>query len=463
MSTATEREATALDQAVRQIMEQHHVPGVGLGIIHGDEETLAGYGSTSVENPLPVDGNTLFQIGSITKTVTGTALMRLVEAGKLDLDAPLRAYLPKLQLPTDEMTANATSRHLLTHTGGWLGDYFTDQGRGEDALALTVASMQDIPILSRLGELWSYSNSSFYLAGRLIEALTGQTYEDAARELVLDPLGMDNSFFFPEEVMTHRFAVGHTMVPQEGSDGASPQPQVARSWALPRSAHPAGGLACSAHDLLKYARFHLGDGPAPDGTRLLSADALRLMQTPLRPASGDEWVGLTWFIREVDGLHTVRHGGGTNGQISSFVMVPEHRFALAVLTNLTGMHATGEITNWILEHELGIKQAVPEAIESEPEQLAEFAGRYLGATYDLVISLDEQGLSGQLITTMRGGSLAPEMRPPSPPPAGLALSNRGGLIFTGGDFKGTPVEVIRNTAGAITHLRLGGRLYPREL
>jgi CubicO group peptidase (beta-lactamase class C family) len=310
-------------------MERLHVPGVAVGIADGDAEYTAGLGITNIEHPLPVDADTLFQIGSITKTVTATVAMRFAEQGRLDLDVPVRTYLPDLLLADEQVAANVTLRHLFNHTGGWAGDYFDDMGQGDDALAKIVAKLVDLPQLTPLGEVWSYNNAGFYLAGRVLEIVAGKPYETVARELVLEPLGMERSFFFPGDLMTYRFAVGH----ENSFEDGEPPVSVARPWPLARTANPAGGISSTARDLLRYARFHMGDGTAADGARLLARDALAQMQTPAVPAANGEFVGITWFIKDIDGARIVRHSGGTNGQTSAFVMVPARRFAIAVLTN----------------------------------------------------------------------------------------------------------------------------------
>ncbi len=117
------------------------VPGLALGLLHEDQPHSASFGVTSIDNPLPVTPDTLFQVGSITKTFTATAAMRLVAAGQLDRDAPVRTYLSDLQLRDADATARLTPRHLLTHTGGWMGDHFADTGRGDDALARYVCEL----------------------------------------------------------------------------------------------------------------------------------------------------------------------------------------------------------------------------------------------------------------------------------------------------------------------------------
>jgi len=114
-------------------------------------ERTAAFGVTNVDNPLPVDADTLFQVGSITKTFTATAAMRLVDEGRLDLDRPLQTDLPDLRLVDPQVAAAVTPRHLLTHTAGWVGDYFSDTGRGDDALARYVAEMAELEQLTPLG------------------------------------------------------------------------------------------------------------------------------------------------------------------------------------------------------------------------------------------------------------------------------------------------------------------------
>src|SRR3979411_3000207 len=176
-------------------MSRHHVPGVAIGVLHDGDEDIAAYGVTNLEHPLPVDADTLFQIASITKTMTATVVMRLVERGALDLDAPIRRYLPECKRRDEGAAALAPLRHLVTHTGGWLGDCFADFGKGDDALARYVEAMGELQPLPPIGEIWHYSNSSFAVLGRLIEVVTEKTYEAAVRELLFIPLGMAKSCF----------------------------------------------------------------------------------------------------------------------------------------------------------------------------------------------------------------------------------------------------------------------------
>lgn len=444
-----------LRDQVQQQMESLHVPGVAVGIFYEGQEYTGGWGTTNIENPLPVNADTLFQIGSTSKTFTGTVAMRLVEMGTLDLDAPVRTYLPALRLQSEDVAQRVTLRHLFTHTGGWIGDYFDDLGYGDDALAQIVVKMADLEQLTPLGEIWSYNNSGFYLAGRVIEAVTGSTYEDATRDMVLDPLGMDCSFFFPHDLMTYRFASGHTV--------EDDKIEIARPWALPRVAHAAGGITSTVKDQLKYARFHMGDGTAENGDRLLKPESIKLMQTPLVPAgSFADWVGITWYIRDIDGTRIVQHGGSTNGQMSAFIMVPERRFAITVLTNANvGGQLHAEVTKWALKNYLGLDEPARTPTAVSHAVLSEYAGQYVTPMMDLNLTLNEGELWLQL--KPKGGFPTPDSPPgPTPPPARLAVFDEDRVVALDPPLKDGVGEFLRNPDGTIAWFRLGGRIARRR-
>ena len=158
-------------------MKRLQVPGVAIGIWHKGKEYAEGFGITSVEHPLPVTADTLFQTGSISKTFTGTMIMKLVEDGKVDLDAPVKNYIEDFKVQDPGVTEKVTIRHLLTHMGGWVGDYFNDFGNGDDALEKMVKDIVRLPQIHPLGKIWSYNNTGFNIASRIIEIVTGKPYE----------------------------------------------------------------------------------------------------------------------------------------------------------------------------------------------------------------------------------------------------------------------------------------------
>lgn len=441
----------ALIEAVRETtcagMDRYRVPGVAVGVLSGDEEIAEGFGVTSVENPLPVDATTLFQIGSITKTFTATAVLRLVEQGKLDLDVPVRTYLPGLRLASEVTAAHLTLRHALTHVSGFPGDLFDDCGPGDDAIARMVEKIAGLPQLTPLGQVWSYNNVAFCLAGRAIEIVTGLPFERAIRTLVLDPLGMDLTFHFATDAITYRCAVGHV--------GFDDGPQVGRPWTIGRSTHPFAGMISCARDLLRWARFNLSDEIAPDGTRLLRPETLAYAQSSLAPAGSlADSIGITWQIGDVGGVRVVGHGGSWCNQMAVFRMAPEKEFAVVVLTNgHRGAELHGEVVASALRAYLGATPPEPRYLDLSPEQLQGFVGRYNALIDDVALNVREDGLV--LETVRRGNALGTEPRPPMPPPVRLAFRAEDHVIALDPPMKGSRGEFLRDDAGRVVWFRWG--------
>lgn len=462
MSTTidTERLQEALERTVAERATTLNVPGVAIGVSLEGRELYAFQGVTNVENPLPVDEQTLFQIGSTTKTFTATVIMRLVEAGRLDLAAPVREYVPELRLKDESVASSVTLLQLLNHSAGWAGDVFMDTGEGDDALERFVARMVELEQRSPLGSRASYNNAAFSLAGRVIEKVTGQVFEAALRELVLEPLGLQSSFLFMADVITRRFAVGH----YNRDSGL----EVARRWNLPRSSSPAGAIASTPSDQLRYARFHMGDGTA-DGKRILSRESLDLMKRATYSLEGTalgDQVGLAWLIRNVEGLRMVGHGGGTNGQLSAFQMIPERDFAITIMTNSTnGSQLHGQLLRWALEAFLGVVEAEPQPLELTAEALAEYAGTYETETSRVRIELESGRLVAHAGPTERGReamrAFLGDQERPLPPPMPLAIQAGDKFRVTEGLGKGGRGIFIRE-GGAIVGLNFGGRLALRS-
>jgi CubicO group peptidase (beta-lactamase class C family) len=454
------------EQLQKQVSERAQaleVPGVSVGIYHAGEEQHAYFGMTSVENPLPVDEDTLFQFGSTGKTYTATAMMRLVDQGLLDIGAPVRTYVPELKLKDEETAGNVTVLHLFNHTAGWAGDVFENTGDGDDALARYVEGMAKIDQVAPLGSTVSYNNAALSLAGRVIEKVMGKTYEQAVRELVFEPLGMTRSFFFPNEIMTRRFAAGHEQHP----DGRI---TVTRPWALARSGSPAGGISSNSKDLITWARFHLGDGTARNGSRVLSESLLKRMQEPTVEMKGSalgDYVGISWLLRDVEGVRFVSHGGDTLGQHSQFLMVPERDFAISVMTNCgpNGSTFMEELVKWTLEAYIGVVERDPEPIDADDTTLAQYTGRYETAA----VWADITAENGRLLVKVEikpetlkqlydAGTEVPEQ---PPIPLGLLEGSGDRYVVSHGPGKGMRGYFVRNPAGEIEAVHVGGRLATR--
>jgi CubicO group peptidase (beta-lactamase class C family) len=438
------------------IMDAQHIPGTSVGIYLGGEVTAASFGVTSLENPLPVTPDTLFQIGSITKTFTCAATLKMVEAGRLELDDTVKSILPDFRVMDDEATEAATIWSLLTHTAGWLGDFFIDTGGGDDALTRYVARMSELPQVVPIGRHYSYNNAGFVLLGAVLERITGMSFHRLLHELILDPAGLHGCYLRAEDLMTRRFVAGHWV--------RSGQPGVATPWGMTRNGEPVGAIVANVGELLNYARLLLAKGKAIDGTRVLTSRSVEQMGAWQAPIWGEtEAIGLAWHLDCCDGQVLLHHGGATTGQRAYLEFAPGRDFAVAILANAdTGYQLTHAVRRQALREFLGIE--LPEKPPAPMPRAArrEIEGRYvlpkLGYTD---IRLQQGRLVCQDTNT---GGFPSEDTPPEPPepPYELAFCEADRLVVTGGKLKDTTCEVLRDQSGDMKWFRMGGRIHLRE-
>jgi CubicO group peptidase (beta-lactamase class C family) len=433
---------------VSSLADELEVPGVAVGLLHDGQEEHAFHGVTSVDNPLPVDERTLFLCGSTTKTFTATALMLLVDEGRLELDDPVRAHLPEFRVEDEGAASSVTVLQLLNHTAGWDGDFFKNTGDGDDALARYVAAMADLRQLAPPGAAVSYNNASFAVVGRLVEKLSGMPYEAALRTLLLEPLDLDDTLLFSRDLMTRRCAIGHQRL-QDGSAAIQP-------YGLPRAENAVGGLATTSRDLISWARFHLQDGRS----------VVRQMREPTVEAPGwssGDAVGLSWLLDEVEGLHVVGHGGAMPGQLSLFKMVPERGFALAVCTNChpTGGAFNERLMRWAWETVLDAPIGEPETAARTADEVQPFCGTYETVANIVTVAPEGDGISLEVVDrpeVLEELGLDPEQEPPVP---FLFRSGDGDRILCPtGVYRGSRGFFVRS-GGDVTALNAFGRYMPR--
>src|SRR5580698_2861328 len=211
-------------QRLEELAIRHQVPGASLAILADDAITTAVTGVLNIETGVQTTADSVFQIGSITKVWITTLLMQLVEEGRLDLDATLDSVLPELSLATQGATALITVRHLLSHCSGIDGDMFDDFGRGADNVARYVAGCGRLQLIHPPGATMSYCNAGFVIAGRIIETLTGGTWDRALRRRLIKPLGLRHTVTLADEAIRFRAAFGHLDI-----DG---EQQLAAVWPL---------------------------------------------------------------------------------------------------------------------------------------------------------------------------------------------------------------------------------------
>jgi CubicO group peptidase (beta-lactamase class C family) len=316
-----------LARLVEERMREHDIPGAAFGVIKNGQFEMRAFGVTSVEDPRPVTTDTVFELASLSKTVTASAAMRLVEQGKLDLDAPVRRYVSGFRVQDEHTSAATTLRNLLTHSPGWEANYTVDD-LGKESLGRWVTTMGQMMQLAPPGKIWSYNNPAFGLMGHVIELLTHMDIRDAFHELVFAPIGLERASAHITEVITWPLTVGH----RPGRNGAA---EVLRPYSM-GSSIPAGGVHMSLASLMKYASFHLSEHDGASGAALgrRTRESMRIAQLQKEPTG--EQMGLGWHLRTLNGVLTAAHGGTAGaGHRCHLQIVPDRRLGFAILTNHT--------------------------------------------------------------------------------------------------------------------------------
>ena len=358
-------------QRLDTVARETGMVGAVLGILrlNGDEPDEMMRVATGVLNANTGRATTvdsLFQIGSITKTWTATVVMQLIEEGKIELDQRVKDILPNFKLSTDDLTDNVTIRHLLNHTSGLDGDVFIDTGRGDDCLDKFMTVLEDAIQLFPVGAGWSYCNTGFSILGRVIEVVTGQVWDAAMRERLFTPLGLTHTVTLPEQALLFDTAVGHLV--------GLPEPKVTPVWCLDRNSGPAGIISTSIADLLTYARLHLCGGVTADGRRLLGTDLAAAIHEFSTNIPGTELTGETWGLGyarfDWNGAELYGHDGNTIGQSAYLRVYPAGNLAVGLLTNGPGPYPLYQALFGEIFAELcGVTIAPPLTLVEEPAEL----------------------------------------------------------------------------------------------
>jgi CubicO group peptidase (beta-lactamase class C family) len=316
-----------LEKVALEEMRQLNTPGAALGIVSGDRLIFArGLGTSDIETGAPVTPDMLFRLGSTTKMFTAAALVSLAEEGRIKLEEPIARAVKGLHPAIGAVTAH----QLLTHTSGFLDEAPMYGSQDESALGKEVRSWKEDRFFTRPGDIYSYSNPGFWLAGFLVEELAGRPYADAMNERLFAPLGMKRTTLRPTMAMTYPLAQGHNANPGRASSVVRPSANNAASW-------PAGSIFSSVNDLSRFVIAFLNGGRI-DGKQMFSPAVIRKLSTPYvdTPGSPASQYGYGLTIREERGVHMVMHGGSRSGYGSLIWMAPEHRFGVIILANRTG-------------------------------------------------------------------------------------------------------------------------------
>ncbi|MGO3147017.1 MAG: serine hydrolase domain-containing protein [Leucobacter sp.] len=437
-----------LKARVPALLETHSVPGVGVSVRVGGETLALGFGVTNLEHPLPVTENTIFQIGSVSKTFVGLIAAQLEADGLLDIDAPVAPLLEDL----GALDPRITMRHLLTHGSGIDAQYMIGRARellanhADDSIQASIKHYADDELMFDPGTGYSYSGPGFMVAGAVIERVTGKPWADVLQERVLDPAGMGQTFTQADQVITHRVAAPHTV--SEGIARLARNEGWQLGWQLPGWDVPGGGVLSTPAELLKYADF------------AESEDARVNFSSTLAPRSepGVE-VGYAWVKSLKRGFPAIGHDGLTIGYASRFLILPDADIAYSVLSNsVLGKPLVRAVESVVLDALFGAEEPL-EVASFDPEKFAFLEGLYDCGFYGQVrLQIRKDRRAFELIAlpaNRHDGSFT--IDPLSSPwllPAGEGLLS----VAPGHSDPDHFVPYVLNDQGKVTALRISSRI-----
>ncbi len=338
------------EKFVSEQMALDKAPGLSVGFMNGDFTWAKGFGYSDLENKVPTKPESSYRLASITKTITAIAVLQLVEAGKIDLDAEVQTYVP--YFPKKKWPV--TVRLLLGHLGG-ISHYkdYRVEGRikvhknTKEALAI----FQDFDLVAEPGTKYNYSSYGYNLLGAVIEGASGQSYGDYIKEHIFDPLGMENSRMDdPVDLISNRVN-GYRLI--RGEVKNSEFVDVSSRFA-------GGGTRSTVVDLLKYAQGIIQG-------KLLKKETWKLLFTSMATREGRfTGYGMGWRVRPWRGHFQVSHSGSQPETRTYLIIFPKENFSIAVASNLEGVSLTPyfrRLAELVLEEDLDTQAYASDAAE----------------------------------------------------------------------------------------------------
>jgi CubicO group peptidase (beta-lactamase class C family) len=323
--TLSDRLSSELDKAAVEEMKAAGIPGAAVGIVSGGKILLVkGFGVASVEVGVPVTADTAFRLGSTTKMFTAAALVQMALDSKINLHRPIGEYVSAL----DRTIAQLTVDQLLSHTSRLRNDDPPSNRADEAALGREVRSWKAKHLIATPGDVFSYSNDGYWLAGYVAETLAGKPYASVMEDEILKPLGMARSTFRLDMASTYPLAQGHR-VSDRKAFVVRPIPDNPAGW-------PSGALFSTANDLCRWLLALTNDGRLEGKQVLRKGTFEQLAAAHANVPSTRTQYGYGLSLVEHRGFNMLEHGGARAGYGSFIRIVPEKQFAIVILTNAQG-------------------------------------------------------------------------------------------------------------------------------
>ena len=399
-----------MTESIEEQMEENQVIGLSIALVDGKDIAWSeGFGYADDARRVPATADTLYGIGSISKTFTGIAVMQLAEQGLVDLDEPVHEYIPEFTIRSrfpDPISA-ITVRTLLTHHSGIPGDklqdmFSSDNGEFRDDILDYLAGQY---VANPPNHIFAYSNLGFELLGILIERVSEIPFADSMAENLLDPLGMNTASFVPislRDDVSSLVSLGYHGGQSEGHD----EPPL-RSW-------PAGSMNASVNDMARYIMMILSEGSL-GGNRVIGEDSLDEMLTPQNgdvPLDLGVVNGLAFFLSNPNFAYagsSCGHDGGTIFYLSTMHILPDQELGVIVLTNTdTGAFITDPIATETLQLAVELKSGLlppedtfemPNPVTLTAEELSEYEGTFTSPDSSLItVTLVDDQLTAEALS-----------------------------------------------------------------
>ncbi len=360
-----------VDAFIKSEMEKQQIPGVSLAIVRDGKMIYAkGYGLANVELNVAVKPETIFQSGSVGKQFTATAVMMLVEAGKINLDDKITKYFPD----APDAWKNITVRHLLTHTSGLPNDFPMADYQRDFTEAEIVKRAESLPLDFEPGEKWSYSNIGYKMLGVLIGKVSGKFYGNFLQERIFKPLNMTTARIISEADIVPNRAAGYQIIKGELKN---------QDWVSPTMNTTAdGSLYLNVDDMAKW-------DAALDGEKLLKKSSLEQMWSPVKLNDGKTYpYGFGWALGEVNKHPVIEHGGAWQGFKSFNARFPDDNLAVIIFANLAQANPT-KLAHGVAEiYNPALKPPPVSTIEDKEPQITELLKTVLRRFADGTIKPD---------------------------------------------------------------------------
>ena len=359
-----------LEKVVLEELKETNTPGATIAIVSGERVIYTkAFGISNVETGAPMTPEMLFRIGSTTKMFTATALVALAVDGKIKLDEPIGKHVEGL----NPKIAGLTAHQLLTHTAGIIDEAPMYGDHDDSAMGRTIRSWKEDQLFTEPATIISYSNPGYWLAGFVAESIGRKPFADQMSESIFKPLGMTSTTFRPTVAMTYPLAQGHNAA-------AKSAPTVVRPFADNAASWPAGSMFTNVGDLSRFIIAFVNGGRL-EGKQVLSPQVIATLSTPQVsiPSQPKAKYGYGLMFGSYRGVRVVEHGGSRSGYGSVIKMAPDHRFAVIVLGNRTGV-SLNKTAEKAMELMLPLKPKEAAKPQQElpmtAEEMANYAGRY---------------------------------------------------------------------------------------